>query len=767
MKTYFLLTFISLFISSVCIGSTPVQTPMLTPSSNDLVSNELPASWDEGMPLGNGIIGSLIWQKGGALRFSLDHIGLWDLRPMINRDSLSTNNFKWVQEQVFNKRYELVQQMYDLPYDTSAFPTKIPGGALEFNISNLGKVNSVRLLLNNAICEFKWSGGAHLQTFVHATENRGWFRFENVPSDFKPILVPPVYQKQSEGVSSPVTGQDLSRLGYTQGVVTEKENTIVYHQPGSNGFYYEIAVCYRYSGTSLEGVWTVLPKSETGKDTPKIASLTKKTLDQGFSKSLSTHIEWWKNYWLLSSIEIPDPILTKQYYNEMYKFGSVARSYSPPISLQAVWTADNGKLPPWKGDYHHDLNTQLSYWPCYTGNHLTEGMGYLNYLWETMPANKKYTKEYFGISGLAVPGVATLKGEPMAGWIQYSFGQTVSAWLSHHFYLHWKYSQDKEFLKNRAYPYMKEVAVFLDKISVKDADSKRKLVISSSPEIFDNSIKAWFQTTTNYDLGLIRFVFTAASEMASELGMNEDAARWKTILSEWPDVDLDEQGAFTFAKGFPYNSSHRHFSHLMAFHPLGLIDWSNGEQDQKIIKATIAKLDNFGPDYWCGYSYSWLGNLKARAMDGEGAAKALKIFAEHFCLKNTFHANGDQTKSGYSKFTYRPFTLEGNMAFASGIQEMLIQSHTGTIALFPAIPAEWKNVSFNQLRTMGAFLVSAKMENAQVVRITVRSEKGGVMHLKKPGIGKYKEENNKTIQEKDGIWIVKMKPGEIVNFIPS
>ncbi len=759
MKNYILLIVTYIFMLSGCKD---VDLKLVF-SSNDLQFSELASTWDEGMPLGNGIIGSLIWQKDSVLRFSLDHVGLWDLRPMVNRDSLSVKNFNWVQEQVLKKDYDPVQQMYDEPYDTSAFPTKIPGGALEFNISNLGKVDSVRLFLNNAVCEVMWSGGSKLQTFVHATENTGWFRFENIPADFKPTLVPPVYQEKSDGVTSPVTGQDLSRLGYPQGTVTEKENVIVYHQPGSNGFYYEIAVAYHHSGKNVEGVWTICPKSENEKQSEDIASLVQKKLQEQFVNSFNLHDRWWKNYWDQSSIEIPDTVLAKQYYNEMYKFGSVARSYSPPISLQAVWTADNGKLPPWKGDYHHDLNTQLSYWPCYTGNHLTEGLGYLNYLWKTMPANKKYTKDYFGVSGLAVPGVATLKGEPMAGWIQYSFGQTVSAWLSHHFYLQWKYSQDKEFLQNRAYPYMKEVAVFLDEISVRDTDSKRKLVISSSPEIYDNSINAWFPTTTNYDLGLIRFVYTSAVEMASELGLKEDADRWETILSQWPDVDLDEQGALTFAKGFPYKDSHRHFSHLLAFHPLGLIVWSNGTRDQNIIKATIEKLDNYGPDYWCGYSYSWLGNLKARAMDGEGAAKALKIFAEHFCLKNTFHANGDQTKEGYSKFTYRPFTLEGNMAFASGIQEMLIQSHTGIIRLFPAIPADWKTVSFSKLRVMGAFLVSAKKSEGMVVEIIVESEKGGVLKLQKPGNDQYKTMNNKILHEEDGIWIVEMQPGEILH----
>ena len=554
-----------------------------------------------------------------------------------------------------------------------------------------------------------------------------------MPADFSPLLVPPVYQRPSDdGVSSPVTGQDLRRLGYSQSGILKMGNTLVYYQPGSEGFYYEIAVSYHHTGNNLEGVWTIIPKTETPTPAGNTSIITQSALSQGFVNYFRTHNRWWKDYWARSSVDIPDPVLAKQYYNELYKFGSAARSYSPPVSLQAVWTADNGKLPPWKGDYHHDLNTQLSYWPCYAGNRLEEGLGYLNWLWETMTANRRYTADYFGVEGLAVPGVTTIKGEPMAGWIQYSFSPTVSAWLAQHFYLHWQYSQDRDFLKSRAYPYLKEVAVFLDNISVRDEQQKRKLPISSSPEIYDNRLEAWFHTTTNYDLGLIRFVFSAAIELANELDLPDEAARWQSILAEWPDVDLDEQGALTFAKGFPYNESHRHFSNIMAFHPLGLIDWSHGARDQNIITATINKLDEYGPDWWCGYSYSWLGNVKARAMDGEGAAEALRIFAEHFCLRNTFHANGDQTNQGYSKFTYRPFTLEGNMAFASGVHEMLLQSHTGVIRVFPAIPASWENVSFEKLRAVGAFLVSSRLKDGRVEYVRILSEKGGTCMFHNP-----------------------------------
>ena len=94
--------------------------------------------------------------------------------------------------------------------------------------------------------------------------------------------------------------------------------------------------------------------------------------------------------------------------------------------------------------------------------------------------------------------------------------------------------------------------------------------------------------------------------------------------------------------------------------------------------------------------------------------------------------NGEQHDKGYSKFKYRPFTLEGNFAFASAIQEMLIQSHTGIVHIFPAIPKDWQEASFDKLRTEGAFLVSADKKKGNVQLIKIYSEKGGTIKIKNP-----------------------------------
>ena len=749
-----------LFVLAACNNEKSPVSP--GESSYDLHFDQLPTVWDEGIPLGNGMVGALIWEKEGKLRLSLDRADLWDLRPMEN---LNTPEWKysWVYEQWKKNDYGPVQEKFDVPYDRSPAPSKIPAAGLEFDISSLGDIASVRLHLKEAICEVRWKNGTKLLAFVHATEPVGWYRFEGLENPLPYELIPPAYNLKGQSeAESPVTGQDLRRLEYPEGSIVKEPGSITYIQEGWGGFRYQVNVTDNNSD-AIEGCWSISSEFPGWEKKPSAKQVVGNTLRTGIGKALKSHRNWWHNFWAQSSIEVPDKILQKQWHLEMYKFGSAARAGAPPISLQAVWTADNGKLPPWKGDFHHDLNTQLSYWPAYSGNHLEQEIGFINWLWKYRDTFKEYTREYFETEGLNVPGVTTLTGEPMGGWIQYSFGPTVSAWLAHHFYLHWRYSMDREFLEYRAYPWVKDVALYLEGISRFNDKGQRQLPISSSPEFHNNSRDAWFAQTTNFDLALARWTFEKAAELAREMDLPDEASRWETILSEWPDFAIDEKSGLMVAPGARYTGSHRHFSHQLGYHPLGLIDFSKGEMHQEIIRNTIATLDETGSGSWTGYSFSWLGNLKARAFDGEGAAEALQIFATSFCLPNSFHVNGDQSGKGYSNYTYRPFTLEGNFAFAAALQEMLIQSHTGIIRIFPAVPSGWSDISFDQLRTEGAFLVTAKKENRVVTHVEIKSLQGGILKLKNPFETNELECSHNYRIDDQNIINITTEPGDTVN----
>ena len=702
-------------------------------SPHDLVFEELASSWDEGVPLGNGMMGALVWEKDGRLRIALDRADLWDLRPTENvyKEGI---NYRWVQKNWEDRTYKNVHKALDEYYDKAAGPSKIPVAAMELGLDQLGPVESVRLYTHHGLCHIQWKSGADMEIFMDPERPVGWFRLKGVDTNHEIKLVAPPYasQARSSDRNKVVGGQDVQRLGYPAGKLINGTTSLDYMQEGWNGFHYQVHCKLDRQKGAITGCWSISSHYPDQEAKLSAQAYLEQSGRPGYELSRAELLAWWKKYWSRSSVSLPDPVLEKQWYLEMYKFGAAARKGAPPISLQAVWTADNGLLPPWKGDFHHDLNTQLSYWPAYAGNQLDLEEGFLDWLWDVREEGKKYTRWFFETKGLNIPGVSTLRGTQMGGWSQYSYSPTVSAWLGHHFYLHWRYSQDEDFLRERGYPWIRDVAIFLDEISDLDDRGIRKLPLSSSPEIFDNRREAWFEKTTNYDLALIQFTFKAAVEMAQALGLDGEAEYWNAMLHQWPEMAVDPESGLMFAPGFPYDESHRHFSHLMAFHPLGLIDVSNGPAQAEIIYNTLKNMEEVGPDWWTGYSYSWMGNLYARALKGDKAAEVLRDFATSFTLPSSFHVNGDQSGTGKSKFTYRPFTLEGNFAFASGIHEMLLQSHTGTVRIFPAIPGSWSEVSFQNLRTEGAYLISAKRENGVNTRVEITAEKGGTIRLADP-----------------------------------
>jgi alpha-L-fucosidase 2 len=720
---------------------------------HNLQFDSLTKRWDEAMPLGNGWLGALIWQKGDKLRISLDRVDLWDDRPMPEIDKLK---FSWVAEKVKLNQYDSVQKIGDEPYEKYAAPTKIPGAAIEFDIEKLGKVISNLLDIKTGLSVIKFKNGVVFNNYIHAVNQVGYFGFENIKEEMIPELMIPNYNSgKTGGVGNSVEGQGLERLGYPKGSLTKTKNSILYHQPVWGNNYYEVLISWQKISNHIIGQWTITNN--------KPASLTALNLNLPEPTNWLSHLKWWNDYWSRSAIALPDKLLERQYYLEMYKFACVARSNTPPISLQAIWTADNGNLPPWKGDYHHDLNTQLSYWPGYTGNHLDLTASYTNWLWKVKEENERWTKQYFGVDGLNVPGVTTISGKPMGGWIQYSMSPTTAAWLAQHFYWQWKYSMDKKFLKEKCVEYFDEIENFI--FHIRKADSitgKYKLPLSSSPEYNDNSIKAWFKTFTNYDLSLIKRFYVMYVDVLSKL----PPRNYKLYFNDsrlYPDFETNETG-LTVAAGQNLDESHRHMSPYMAIHPMGLLNPDDDNQ-KKIINNSLRWIEKKGTRQWCGYSFSWAASMYARAKEPDSAVSMLQKFATNFCSINSFHLNGDQKGGQYSDFTYRPFTLEGNFAFAQGVHELLLQSHIGYIEVFPAIPTLWKDISFKTLRAEGAFLVSAKKENGVITEVKITAEQGGRMDLKLPFKTWITEGVNKNnIRVENEIASVNLKKGQTIIF---
>ena len=173
------------------------------------------------------------------------------------------------------------------------------------------------------------------------------------------------------------------------------------------------------------------------------------------------------------------------------------------------------------------------------------------------------------------------------------------------------------------------------------------------------------------------------------------------MLDELPPLALAEDGGLAVASGQEPSESHRHFSHLMAIHPLRRIDGAD-----PCAAASIARLEALGTDNWMGYTFAWMAGLYAAAGRGEDALRMLRQFDRGFRIRsNGFHTNGEIGPEKLTRWPFEAFTLEGNCAAMAAIQDMLLQSDAGVVHFLPAIPASWPHLSFRGLLAQGGITV--------------------------------------------------------------
>jgi alpha-L-fucosidase 2 len=676
-------------------------------------------TWDEAIPLGNGLLGGLLWGEGTRLRISLDRGDLWDERPA---DGVEWDrfNYRTMRELIAAGKNDEFNRIFDKPYD-GLHPTKLPAGRVEVTLPADLELTSFELNLATAEGRAHTANGA-ISGFFSAAERVALVR---IPGPNAP----------SFEVKRP---DSLAKLGYAAAEPGERDGARWFQQETAGGQRFCVFVASKRLPDATLLALTVTT-SHDGADPVAVAErLTSAALTRGYDASLKPHLAWWSQFWSTSRVTIPNPLALRHYYLGRYFYGAASRKGAPPMPLQGVWTADAGGLPPWKGDYHNDLNTQTTYLAYQAAGHFEEGAAFLDLLWSLAPRFRLFAREFYDAPGAAVPGVMTLDGQPLGGWGQYSLSPTMSAWCAHLFYLHWRYTMDDTFLRTRAYPWSREVGTFLLSLLKPDANGVLILPLSTSPEIHDNSARAWLVPNSNFDIACLRMLFLGLQEMATAVAAPEEAAQWADAARRLGPLYTNEKGALKLDVESDLTESHRHLSNLMSIHPFNLITVDGGADARRIVDASLADWDRLGTKAWVGYTFSWMACLRARAGDAEGAWKNLDTYLRAFILRNGFHANGDQLKAGFSSFTYRPFTLEGNFLAAQAVHEMLLQTwspragvaDTEVIRLLPAVPAAWAEASFEDLRAEGGHRVSARRDGGRTTWFRIVAGRAGVVRIR-------------------------------------
>ncbi len=703
--------------------------------------------WDEALPLGNGMLGGLLWGSGNQINLSLDRGDLWDeRRPEVTQ--LPEWNYQTIRDLVAAGNQAEISRLFDAPYHEKT-PTKLPGGRLVLRLDSQLQAQQFALNLQKAMATVNFAGGdegraaankqAQLQCFFSATQPVAMLRLPAGAAEIEII--------RPQGLDQ--LGYDPANFGHRRHKLGEGEDAAAIdlwwmHQLAAQGLEYAIVVGRIVHAGEVELAVTVTSNSDGGAPLEEGRGLVVAALQRGFDSIGAPHEQWWRKFWQTSSVELPEPALQQHYDLVKYYYGAASRVGAPPMPLQGVWTRDDGNLPPWKGDFHNDLNTQMTYLAVHAAGLHEAGQSFLDYQWQLLPNYQKFARDFYGVQGAVVPGVATLNGSALGGWSQYSLSPTQGMWVGHSFYMHWRYSRDRKFLRERAYPWLKEIGTSVAQL-LEDKSGVLYLPLSTSPEIHNNSIRAWLKPNSNYDLDLMRWGFAALAEMADALDLEGDRVYWQDLLSKLEPPHFDEQQVLMFAKDSSFSQSHRHHSHLMALHPLGLLHPSQGRYQEQQIHSTLNKVEELGTQAWVGYSFSWYACMLARVGRAEQALRYLRDYERAFISRNGFHLNGDQIGAGLSAYSYRPFTLEGNFLAMQAVHEMLLQSWGKWLRVFPAVADEWQDASFQDLRGEGGYLVSAKREDGRTIWVKVTATVPGWMYLKDP-FYKLDATSNRAIQ---------------------
>lgn len=692
--------------------------------------------WESALPLGNGETGCLIWGSPSHLRFSLDRTDIWDTMPAPGTDcpEFTYGNLVRLAREGDNDE---IRRIFDTPYH-HPLPTKLPAGKIILAFDGYERIQScLRLSDGEAelVLESDKAESRRIKSSIHATKGIGMISVDMPRAFFSVELQSPEFGRLSDrDEGSP--GQDheeglsrgsLKSVSYEAPLRRSREcgdgcHLEAFEQKISEGFSYGIVMSIREKFEKTDIFYRIfISTEETALQAEQ--KLLAAAGDEGW---LERHRDWWKEFWGRSGISLPDKFMEKNWHLSNYLLAACSREGCYPMPLQGVWTADEDALPPWKGDYHNDLNTQMSYYHYLKANHLAQGRSFVDFLWNLREAARDFAGSFYGTGGLCLPAVMSIDGKPLGGWPMYSLSPVNQMWLCKAFDDYYRYSGEEDFLAQRAYPYFRETAECIGALLEEGEDGLLRFPVSSSPEIHDDELEAFVTPNSNYDLAFLHYFYDTLCGYAEKLlsvetgaerrkdlereALERDYRRWRSVRGKLPGLAVDGRGVLMLSPDEILLESHRHHSHAQAIHPLRLLKYGT-EEHRRIIEATIRDLEELGTDMWVGFSFCWMAELYAIARKGEEAARQLGIFWRNFCSPNGFHLNGDQKAEGYSSFTYHPFTLEANMCAADALQEMLLYGEEGVIEAFPAIPESWERqeVAFRGFRTEGGILVSARL----------------------------------------------------------
>ncbi len=341
--------------------------------------------------------------------------------------------------------------------------------------------------------------------------------------------------------------------------------------------------------------------------------------------------------------------------------------------------------------------------------------------------------------------------------------RTIGSWLwvCYDLWFHYRHTMDDTMLRNSVYPPC-AIPRYSARRHCYRYDGRFHLQNMQSPEY---SPTGQDFPDTNYNLAMIQWGCETLIDAAAKLEIDEPLLpRCREVLSRLTAPPMDTDGTLMIAAGVPYAYSHRHYSHLIGIYPLHLYDWENPSQRLMIERSVRRWFDTDHGGHLAGYSFTGYASMMAGMGKGDEAVDALGKFVNGVKGRYILGANTLYFEAGG-----QAEVIETPLSAAQCVQELLMQSWGDKIRIFPALPSAWNDVSFHDLRTEGAFLVSASRKNGVTEFVRVKSLMGEPCRIK-IGDGERMRVMGDTIKVSsgsDGVLTLDLEKGQEAVLIPA
>ena len=652
---------------------------------HDLVWQQLPTNWSQAPHCGNAMLGSMLFQTGNAITLQIHRADVSDHRD---------NSHGWT---AYSRPRFRIGDFRLMPVG------KITGGAWRLDLWNAEVTGTIRTDRGEiTFRHFVHADEMAIVTELHPSAGEAGCRWQWFP------------QRAETGRGDyPKTAADVDKFAKKYGDVY-RTGLVVPAVPNPLGRQERDGAVSVWTQDLLAGgqyatAWNDGPRADGSRVlTVSIAnSYPERTARDEAVRTVSawngrdlgpattSHRDWWHRYYRQSFLSIPDTRLESLYWGSIYRLGSTARTGRAIVDCPGIWFQGGG----WCYTTT-DWNIQTALWPVYAANRLEVGgelMPMLHRGREALIANVRPAEWQSDSSYLAVAVNADLVG-PRDQDMRYWNLLGTLPWTLHNCWWQYRYSMDDAMLREQLYPLLRR-AVNLYLHLLRDEGGKLRLPPTISPES-----GTW--QDCNFDLALLRWGCQTLLWSAQRLGIDDPLRpRWQDVLNRLVDFPADADG-FRLGSDRTAMKDHRHGAHQMMIYPLHLVNID--QEDRRAVLKRSAEV------------FSATTGLPAMVAT-QASPLAASIGDGDLALSSLQRQQADLLPNG---MWFPTPCLESSLSAANSIQMLLLQSWGDRIRVFPAMPTSWPEAVFNDLRTEGAFLVSARRSAGQTAWVRIKSLAG-------------------------------------------